>query len=208
VLSLGYIVNMFHNQERFSLMKRSKSYFKFIACLEGPWSPDLVNRLSITPILELLLKRNGTTSVHLSSNTLQEFRFNLDIYKGIRGSGILFFAFHGRPGRIRLPDMEIEIEHLSYFMGRKFKNWIIYFDSCLTLRIERERIDQFIKETGVSMVIGFTKKVKWMESTAIDLLVLDWLQSYRNMGTFWNRFQKAYKELVTTTGLEVYHNGH
>ena len=189
-------------------MKRSKNYLKPILALEGAWTADLVNRLSVSPILEMLGKFDGTACVHLPSNTLEEFSFNLDIYKGVKEKGILLLSFHGRPGRLSLMSSEIEIEQIGRLMGRKFKNWILYLDSCSVLRIERDRIDTFIQDTGVSFVIGYTKDSPWIEGTAIQLIVLNQLQKYRNMGTFWRRFQKQYSSLIKITGLTVHSNGH
>lgn len=186
-------------------MNRAKSYFKYIACLESFWNEDVVNRLSVVPLLELLSKTNGTKSVYLTCNTMEEFKFNLDIYKAIKGCGILYLAFHGYPGGIQLPDLKIDIETLASLMGRKFKNWIIYFDSCSTLKIEKERILNFLTDTGAIMVIGFKHRLDWLDGAATDLLVLDWLQYYKDMRRFCKRFGRAYKDLVRITGMVVYH---
>ena len=186
-------------------MNRAKSYFKYIACLESFWNEDVVNRLSVVPVLELLSKTNGTSSIYLTCNTMQEFEYNLGIYKGIKGCGILYLAFHGYPGGIRLPDLKIDIETLASLMGRKFRNWIIYFDSCSTLKIEKERILNFLTKTGAIMVMGYKNQLNWIDGAAIDLLVLDRLQYYRDMKRFWNRFRKAYKDLIRITGMVVYH---
>ena len=185
-------------------MARAKNYAKHIACLESFWSYDVENRLSVTPVLELLGKRNGTRWIILNSNTMDELKFNLEIYKRIKGGNILYLAFHGYPGGIRMPDLKIDIETLASLMGRKFRNWIIYFDSCSTLKVEKGRISDFLTDTGASMLIGFERNVDWLEGAAIDLLVLDWLQHYRNMGRFWKRFKRVYKDLVGNTGMKAF----
>jgi len=189
-------------------MKRSKNYCKPILALEGAWTSDLVNRLSVSPILDMLGKFDGTACVHLPSNTPEEFSFNLDIYKGVKEKGILLLSFHGRPGCLRLMSSEIEIEQIAQLMGRKFKGWILYLDSCSVLCIEKERIDTFIQNTGLSLVIGYTQNSPWIEATAIQLIVLNRLQKYRNMGTFWRNFQKVFRDLIEVTGLAIYSNGH
>ena len=185
-------------------MNRAKSYFKHIACLESFWTYDVVNRLSVAPILELLSKINGTSSVYLTCNTIEEFKFNLDIYKRAKGFDILYLGFHGYPGGILLPDLKIDIETLASLMGRKFRNRIIYFDSCLTLNVEKKRIVNFLTDTGAMMLIGFKRRIDWLDGAAIDLLVLDWLQHYKDSRRFWNRFRRAYKDLIRITGMVVY----
>ena len=182
-----------------------RGYRKNIACLESLWSKDIENRLTVVPILDLLMKRTGTKSVLLTCNTLEELAFNLEFIKGMRGYGILYLAFHGYPGGIHLPKMAINLEILAKLMRKRFRNWIVFFGSCQTLSVRKDRIARFMSSTGVKMVIGYKMEVDWLDSSALDLLVLDWLQLYKNMPKFWARFRKIYKDLVRITGLRAFH---
>jgi hypothetical protein len=186
-------------------MAKSKSYLKSIVCLEAFWNHDVENRLSVKPILELASKKYYTKSVHLTCNTLPELAFNLHVAPHRDGYSILYFAFHGFPGGIYMPGVRVEIETLSEFMGERFSNWIVHFSSCGTLDIEKKRIFDFIKKTKVLMAIGYKRKVNWTESTALDLLLFNSIQHYKDMRKFWKRFQKEYRNLVKTTGLEAFH---
>jgi len=186
-------------------MVRVKSYAKNIACLESFWSYNIEKRLSVLPILDLLERRNGTRSVFLTCNTTEELKFNLDILKRATGYGILFLAFHGYPGGIYLPDLEIDMESIAKYMGRSFRNRIVFFDGCRTLNVKKDRIMGFISGTGVRMVMGYKRDVDWLDSAALDLLVLNWLQFYKDMGKFWRRFRRVYKDLIAVTGLEMFH---
>jgi hypothetical protein len=55
------------------------------------------------------------------------------------------------------------------------------------------------------MVLGYTTEVYWTESTALDFLLLDSLQWYRDMRRMWVRFRKSYRELISNTGLKAFH---
>lgn len=55
------------------------------------------------------------------------------------------------------------------------------------------------------MVMGYKTKVDWIESTVLDLLLLDWIQYYKDMHKFWDSFKTAYRNLVVSTGLRVFH---
>jgi len=186
-------------------MKRAKSYVKHIVCLESYWNDDIENRLSVVPILELLTKMNGTRFVALSCNTIEEFIFNLELIPHKRGFKILYLAFHGYRGGIYLPNAGIDIEALGDLMKKNFRNWIIFFDSCDTLKVEKERIYDFMSVTQVMMVIGYKKRLSWIDGAAIDLLLLNSLQYYKDMGRFWKRFKMAYNDLIRITGMVVYH---
>ena len=186
-------------------MVNAKEYIKHVACLESFWTYDIENRLSVAPALELLGKRNGTRSVLLTCNTIDELKFNLDIVQHMNGYRILHLAFHGYPGGIYLPDLEIDIESLATFMKKGFRNWIVFFDSCRTISVGKDRILDFISTTEVKMVIGYKREVDWLDGAAIDLLILNWLQFYKDMRKFWKRFRRAYKDLVGISGMVVYH---
>ena len=184
---------------------------KHVVVLEGYLSDDAEHRLSMGPLLEFLKLRDGTRFVLLSSGTVQEFRFQLEIVKTVRKGGILLFFFHGFPGGIHLATQKVTMEDISSWLGKGFgrkKNWIVIWDSCGTLRVKKERIEEFMASTGVQAVIGFKRRVDFVDAAAIDLLLLDWLQFYVNVPRLWNRFRRLYKDLVKLTGLEVYHNGH
>jgi hypothetical protein len=187
-------------------MVRAKSYGKGIACLESFWSYNIEDRLSVVPVLELLGKRNGTRSFRLTCNTMDELKFNLEIARRARGYGfrILFLAFHGYPGGILMAGLKVDMESLATFMGKGFRDWIIFFDGCRTVSVEKDRIFNFMSQTGVAMVMGYERTVDWLDGAAIDLLVLNRLQDYRNMRRFWTAFKRAYKDLVKITGFEVF----
>lgn len=186
-------------------MVRTKSYKKNIACLESLWDTDIEDRLSVSPILEIVSKMDGVNYTHLTCSTVEELKFNLNLLKRKRGYGILYLAFHGRPGKIILAKSPIDIEKLATFMGKGFKDWIVHFGTCGTIDVERERIKNFIGATGVSMVLGYKRGVDWIDSAALDLLILDWLQEYKDMTKFWENFKKVSKGLISITGLKAFH---
>ena len=186
-------------------MALSKTYKKNIACLESFWDDDIENRLSVAPILELLSKRNGIKFTLLTCNTKEEFEYNLTLIRKRKGYGILYLAFHGLPGKILLNGSSISIETLARVMGRGFTNWIIYFGSCATVNVEEHRISNFMESTGILMVMGYDRRIDWLSGTAMDLFLLDGLQSYRDMRKFRNFFRRKYEEIAEVIGLKAFY---
>ncbi len=192
-------------------MVRSVMFRKNIAVLESYWDLDAEEKLSVGPLFKFLSKRDGVRYVTLTSGTVEEFRFNLEIVKTIKKGGILFLGFHGFPGGIHLISQKVTMEDISNWLGKGFgrkKDWIVFFDSCRTLKVEKERIQDFMANTGVKTVIGFTKSVDLIDAGAVGLLLINWLQFYVNMPRLWERFQKDHSDLVKMTGLTVHFNGH
>ena len=186
-------------------MVKSKEYVKHVVCLESFWTYNVEDRLSVGPVLELLGKTNGTRSVILTCGTIDELKFNLEIARQMKGFRILHLAFHGYPGGIHLPDLRIDMEKLASFMKKDFRNWIIFFDSCRTINVGKDRILDFISATEVKMVIGYKREVGWMDSAALDLLILNWLQFYKDLRKFWKGFRRVYRDMVGNSGLDVYY---
>src|SRR5689334_5232495 len=86
-----------------------------IACLESMWNGHIENRLSILPTLELISKTLESRFSHLTCNTREELRYNLNLLCK-RNYGVLYFAFHGSPGRIHLHRDKITLPELSAMM--------------------------------------------------------------------------------------------
>ena len=189
-------------------MTVSKTYEKNIACLECLWEGNLENRVSVAPMIDLIAKLNGVGFTHLTCNTRKEFEFNL---RELRNShkkkerSILYLAFHGKPGRILLSDGDVlTLEELAEVMGTKFKDWIVHFGTCSTLATKESRLRNFLNSTEVSLLVGFRKAVDWAESTSMDLILLDWMECYKNMRCMQNKVLSKYKDLVSITGLRFY----
>jgi hypothetical protein len=186
-------------------MPRTKHYKKHIACLESLWDEKVENRLSIRPLLELMSSVQDIRYIYLSSNTLSEFEFNLASIRSRRNYQILYLGFHGTPGSLHLPDQsEITLEKLAKIMGKRFNNWIIHFGSCSTLNIEGSYLHQFIDATDTSILLGYIKDIDWIDSAAMDLILFDWLQEYKDMASFWNRIIRSYQSLVEMNGLRIF----
>ncbi len=186
-------------------MARVKSYKKKIACLESLWDQQIENRLTVIPILELASKLHDVKFTYLTCNTKEEFKHNLQKLRRKRGYGILYLAFHGNPGEILLDGTPLKLETIATIMGKGFAHWIIHFGSCGTVDTDEQRMRRFIARTEVSMVVGYKKDVYWAESAAVDFLLMDWLQRYKDMGRLWKRFSKQYRGFITNAGLKAFH---
>jgi hypothetical protein len=156
------------------------------------------------PLLELTSKVDEVKFAYLSCNTEGELKHNLKKLRRKRGYGILYLACHGRPGEIVLDESSVDLEELAALMGDGFTNWVMHFGSCATINVEPARISKFIGDTQVSMVLGYRIDVDWIDSAAVDLLLFDWLQEYRDMHRFWAHFKQRYRGLVSASGLRAF----
>jgi hypothetical protein len=187
-------------------MGRTRSHKKNIACVESLWDGDIESRLSVVPLLELVSKAwdREIRFSYLTCNTEEELEYNLKKLRRKRGYGILYLACHGKPGQLQLDASAVDIERLAEYMDHGFTDWVVHLGMCSTLNVERERISRFIDTTDVSMLLGYKQDVNWIDSAAIDLLLFDWLQEYRDMHRFWEHFRLQYPDLIKRTGLRAF----
>ena len=185
-------------------MGRARSHKKNIACVEALWDGNIESRLSVVPLLELASRVDDVRFSYLTCNTEEELKYNLGKLKNRRGYGILYLSCHGRPGELVLDQAAVDVEKLSQYMGDGFANWVVHFGSCATINIPQARISRFITVTEVSMVVGYKTDVDWIDSAAVDLLLFDRLQEYRDMHRFWVQFKRRYRDVIGVTGLRAF----
>jgi len=190
-------------------MARAKSWTKDIVCFETLWDPkrdvDAGTRVSVVQVFEVAARINRVRFSHFTCNTRGEFEHDLKVLRARRGSGILYLGFHGGPGKVWLNDgSDLSLEALAELMGGRFARWGVHLAGCDTLnprRVKQARVRSFLERTGASIVLGYKHRIWWMESAALDLLIVDWLQWYRDMKYFWRDFRRRYGGLVRRVGL-------
>jgi hypothetical protein len=175
---------------------------KNIACLESMWDKRTENRLNVLPTLELISKTQDARFSHLTCNTREELKYNLNLLCK-RNYGILYFATHGSPGKIHLHRDKVTLTELAAVMNHRFANWVIHFGTCSTLRKPRE-VEYFVAATEVMLVTGFTKDVDWIESSAFELLLFKELQMKLNPKIAIRNLLNKYPDLVEATGFRYY----
>lgn len=151
---------------------------KGIFCLEAKWYDDLKKRSSVKPILELLELNSRIPYIHADCATKAEFKFFLKKWalKKYGRYPILYLAFHGSENGIWISDKFVTLEEISTILQNRCSNRIILFASCSTINIETKDLKQFLKTTGALAICGYKLVVPWIQSTALELIILSTLQ--------------------------------
>ena len=189
-------------------MPPQRRYRKGIACIESFWDSDVESRLSVAPLLQVIASNNDARFVHLTCNTKAELQFALKAIPSREPFQILYFAFHGRRGKIDLADgTSLTLPELAIAMGHKFSSWVLHFGTCGTIHTDSNVLDSFMQATDAVLLLGYKKNVDWIESAAMDLILFDWMQNYKNMRSMWSYLKRNYGGLMRRTGLAVYPRG-
>lgn len=107
-----------------------------IFCLEGEWSSDLRERVSVRPLLTLLEHLGISQSIHRDVATTDEFEYYVSKWQQKRYDPykVLYLAMHGDAGSIHLGRDAVSLDDLEAMMRGACKGKVIYFGSCLTLK--------------------------------------------------------------------------
>lgn len=175
-----------------------------IVCLESNWNGNNPSGLSIWSVLEQVAGIQKDTALHLKCNTWEELTYNISHMTYGFKQGTLYIAMHGLPGKVLLGNgTRPTMEELADVMKKRFRGWHVHFGSCRTLDISDERLKRFKKTTGARLLSGYLMNIDWIESTAMDMLLLS--QAYQSLtpGRLWNQMEKKYESLVNRTGLYI-----
>jgi hypothetical protein len=117
---------------------------------------------------------------------------------------VLYLAFHGRRGRLMLADgNELPVERLTELAKNRLTGCLVHFGSCWTA-LGEDQVYEFLYQTGAAAVTGYTKAVDWIDSAAMDLLILDRAREYSNAKSLIDKLADTYAGLNQETGFTAY----
>ncbi len=176
----------------------SKKLKKDIFSLEGDWNSDLTKKGGIKHILDFMSMNFGIDVIHRHCITEESLNYYLREYvqPKYKNFSILYLAFHGLPNQLQVGETMVELEDISQTCKDALRGKIIYFGSCLTLNIDKRRINNFLKETKALAVIGYKETIDFTPSTALDLIVMETLQTNRDMRKIEHIITTEYSQLA------------
>lgn len=188
-------------------MRIAKNYKKHIFCLEGHWEKDLRDMSSIHAALIFLQNNCDIKHIYKSCATRATLEYYLGFWKQKKYSAysILYLAFHGEPGTIRIGKEYISLEELGDMLEGKCEDKIIHFGSCQTLNTDRRNIVSFLERTGALCVCGFRTEIDFMESSVFDMLLIQKLQEYKDISKVDRDIRRYYKTLVKKLDFKLVH---
>lgn len=80
---------------------------------------------------------------------------------------------------------------------------ILYFGSCSVLRVPGRHRDVFCDLSGSPCIVGFTRDVDWLESAALDLILLDAIARRRDPSGVREWLVREFRGLADRLGLRV-----
>ena len=182
-----------------------------VLCLEGEWSYSLTEKQTVLPLLELLEQTAPDFKfIHRRIATVEEFDFFINKWKLKEYSDykILYISTHGYKGGINIAGKtDISLEQLSQRLRSKAQGRFIYLAGCDTMKSPNTDLLRLLKETKAKGLIGYTKSVCSLESSAFDMLLLEALRYYDGKAAGYAKkyIEKNYGTLSKKLGFKFVH---
>lgn len=173
-----------------------------ILCLEGAWDDELTSRSSVRPMLELLERTGRIEFVHRDVGTRAELEYYLERWTdddpSVSSYRTLYLAFHGSvsAGAVGMERTlsisgaeggEISLRELASILKDGLRGVVVHLGSCSVLAESDEVLSQFVADTGIKAIAGYTNDVDWMPSAAMDLLFFDAIAEFSR----WDAAERA-----------------
>jgi uncharacterized protein YecE (DUF72 family) len=148
-----------------------------VLCLEGEWTDNLRNNQSVLPTLEHLKRLEQLDYIHRDVATREELAYYARLFARRAGREYanfttVYLPMHGSPGALSLNSAEtMTLAETAEQLGEAARGRFVYLGSCSSLRAT-SKVRAFLDASRASGVCGFTKDVDWLESSAVDLLLL------------------------------------
>lgn len=158
---------------------------KGIFCIEGDWW-GMRDTTTVEPIFQLLQKIHNYKFKYILRDvaTRSEFEYYLTKWSQVSNSDypILYLAFHGHPGIVKFGDYRKKSAYVTLewiedvLSGKDLTERIIHFGSCSTLQLNGNRLNTFVKNTGVGAISGYKIDVGWSASAGFETILFDMMQ--------------------------------
>lgn len=177
-----------------------------IFCLEGEWSGKLTDRTSVEPQLRML-ENLGTCArvIHRDVATREEFSYyaNKWLQKQYASFKVGYLAFHGTESSIQLGRDSLSLPDIAEVLGKRAAGRTLYFGSCSTMAASDADLTDFVRTTDVKAILGYTKRVGWLETAAFDFILLPLLLQASYSKTIYSSLLRDHRRFVHGLGFRL-----
>jgi hypothetical protein len=154
---------------------------KGVFCLEGYWYGDHRDKTSVFPVLDLIHRYNQMPFIYHRCATPEEFVFSINRWKTKsfhKKYPLLYLAFHGEPGIIKVGKTIITLDDLANLLQDKCEGVVIHFGCCSTMYTDRRLLQSFMEKTRSVALMGYKEEVDWLPSTSFEIMLLNSLSNH------------------------------
>ncbi len=178
-----------------------------IICIETEWQiTKKTNRrnLNSESLMQFMSHMYGIPYLYRRVATLGELKYYLGQLQKREYDkyNIIYLSFHGQTHEIQLEGEKegLTLNSLLEIGGSVFENRFVHFSSCRTLLGSQEILDNFKKESGASVVSGYSKSVESDISAIHDIALFGQFLTRHQMPAVFKNLEKLYGGLSKELG--------
>jgi hypothetical protein len=145
--------------------------------------------------------------IHRDVATRDEFDHYLKEWlkrKYAAGYPLAYMAFHGARGALMIGKSELTFADLAALIGPgKARDRILYFGSCSTMSAPEAELRAFCRQTGAKAIVGYTRRIDWLESAAFDCMLVPRLLDMSSMRPVFTSLEREHPKFVRRLGLRI-----
>ena len=148
--------------------------------------------------------------IHKDVATRAELEYYLDLWLGKRGTNMPgyqmgIFEFHGTRSTINLGSDDLSLSELADIIDGRAFNRVLFFGGCEVLAGSEQELKDFCRRTRAKGIVGFTKTVDFLETTAFEMVLLDSTLGKSNFKPIYTRLVKEHPKWTKKLGLRMAH---
>jgi Family of unknown function (DUF6642) len=176
-----------------------------IFAIEGEWENKLDNNLTIKSALTMLQEVSGIEYIFRKVNTVDSLLAYLQQSEAAsyKKYSFILIASHGSSKDIELSrDQIISLKELAKKCSGIFNNKVVHFSSCGVLQ-NKKSIHEFKEFTGARMVSGYSKSVDFLQSSLLDIALINSFYGNNSPVITYNHLNRYYPELIELLGFKI-----
>lgn len=181
-----------------------------IVCFEGAWDQRLDSIETVEPALRCLEAFGAARIVHKNVGTYVDLEHYINKWLGRTGRGMPTFtvcmlAFHGTAGALHVGDDDYTLDELEELIDGRAVGRVIYLGGCSILSLPDDVLTGFCRRTGAKGIVGYTKQVDFIETSAFEIVLLYHVLSSTNFKSLYTRLRSQHPKWTKTLGLRMAH---
>ncbi len=159
---------------------------------------DMRDTSSVRAALTFLRHNFGIKYIYRQCTNVKSLEHYLDQWKHAKykNYNICYLAFHGEPDVIELGGERVTLDELADMLGDSCRDKIIHFGTCETIKVERKKIDRFLRNTEALCVCGYKGEIDFLDGSVFDMLLIEMFQKYKDVGKLREYMNHYYRDMV------------
>ena len=190
-------------------MRLATTYIKNVFCLEGEMGRDMRDRSSIKAAMNFMLQNFTVKFIYKQCQNRANMEYYINRWKRNKkyeSYSICYLHFHGESGKIEPGGRAfVSFDELGEMLKDACTDKVIHFGTCETIKVEKKKVDDFLRKTKALCISGYRADVDFFESSVFDLIFIDHLQKFKSVAKVYRSLIENHPVMVKKLGFTMHY---